>query len=752
MAITFRRPLATFPIKSLQAKNPLSSRSGTDNRQLTSDNFVVISEGYPPWSIISLLARVLLQKVKLAVLLTLFAMSSFSVMAQENPAASNATAKPAALFLSTPKLETAVPAINTPTTPEAAPPPPSNNAASQASPEPSLPLPASASNSPAEIKPSDTLTSPSLPPASPTPSTLSASPTPNTLPVSPTDPSSVAPPAPTNNNTLPTAPLPTNTPSPASPALGNNSPFFKEDLTPSNKSSQIPASAQALMKAGEKIKSGVVAPQASRLTLDECVKTALQKNPTVLTSIDTIRQQSGNFITVRAAMLPQIGVSNANYTYADPQLSNKSSISGTPNNQFAINQSWGITLGGSQLLYNGGTAIANIKAAKFSEQMAYYNLRVTIDSIIAQVITAFYQVVLNRALVVANQQSVELLASQVEDQKSRYEAGTVPRFNVLQAEVQLANAQPALITARNNLRLSLFQLVQLIGMNYPNLQAVEVPFDVMGDLEYHPRKVDSDKSIYTALRRSPTLKAQRQNILIMAQNITAAIGGWLPTVTANGGYQFLSVDSAYVNGAGTTIYNHDLGNFVSGWFFGVQGNWAIFDGLATYGNVKQAKANLMIAKTSYDNGVRQVILSVQQAISNMQQAQETVDSQKANVVQAAEALRLSQERLNAGAGVQLDVLNAQVQLLQAQTTVLQAEYNYIAATAQYDQALSLNTQYEELFDDPMNHRERLRYKNLNSSKNPQPLLPRALRPTDPLPKPFTTPLQKSSSQKKMATS
>lgn len=514
-----------------------------------------------------------------------------------------------------------------------------------------------------------------------------------------------------------------------------------------NKSSQIPASTPALMRAGEKVNSGVVAKGAQRLTIDDCVKTALQKNPTVLTAIDTIRQQSGNFITVRAAMIPQLGVSNAAYAWVAPNVSNKANVDGLPSNEFPINQAWGLTLGGTQLLYNGGTAIANIKAAKFSEQMAYYNLRVTIDSIIAQVVSAFYQVILDKALVVANQQSVELLASQVEDQKSRYEAGTVPRFNVLQAEVQLANAQPALITARNNLRIALFQLVQLIGMNYPNLQSVEVPFDVAGELEYHPRKVDSDKSIYTALQRSPTLKAQRQNILIMAQNITAAIGGYLPTITANGGYQFLSVDSSYTNSSGQTIYNHNLGNFVSGWFFGVQGNWAIFDGLATYGNVKQAKANLMIAKTTYDNGVRQVILSVQQAISNMQQAQETVDSQKANVMQAAEALRLAQERLNAGAGVQLDVLNAQVQLLQAQTTVLQSEYNYIAATAQYDQALSLNTQYEELFDDPMNHRERLRYKNLNSSKTPQPVLPQALRTTDPLPKAFTAPQQNSSTQK-----
>jgi hypothetical protein len=142
---------------------------------------------------------------------------------------------------------------------------------------------------------------------------------------------------------------------------------------------------------------------------------------------------------------------------------------------------------------------------------------------------------------------------------------------------------------------------------------------------------------------------------------------------------------------------------------------------------------MMNYKTAYDNGVREVILQVQQAISNLQQASETIVSQKATVEQAVEALRLSRERLDAGAGVQLDVINAQVQLLQAQTSVLQALYSYISATAEYDRALSLNTKFEEFFDDPMNKWEKRRFKDLNATDRPRPQLPRSLRKVDPLP-------------------
>jgi len=497
-----------------------------------------------------------------------------------------------------------------------------------------------------------------------------------------------------------------------------------------DKVGDIPLTAEALAKAGQAVIPGVIAKNARKLTIDDAVQLALQKNPQVLTAISAIRQASGNYITVRAGLLPQIGVvSPTGYQWQQNSLVNGQKPPSTGSSSInsilypqANDASWNIEFQGSQLLFDGWKTASNTKAAKFSEQIAYYQLRQTIDATIATVIQQFYQVVLDRALVIANQQQVALYQTQVSDQQSRYDAGTVPRFNVLQAQVQLANAQPPLIQAKNNLRIALFTLVTTIGLDYPNLQNIEVPFDVAGDLSYNPRKIDSNASIHTALLRNPQLKAERQNILVAAAQITASIAGWLPTISANAGYQIQSYQ-----------YDPTLQQTVEGWFTGVTGTWALFDGLATYGNVKQAKATMMSYKTAYDNGVRGVILQVQQAISNLREASETIDSQKATVEQAVEALRLARERLDAGAGVQLDVINAQVQLLQAQTAVLNAYYSYIQSLAQYHQALSLNTQYEEFFDDPMNKWEKNRFRNLNAVSRPRPNLPRSLRKSDPLP-------------------
>ena len=281
-----------------------------------------------------------------------------------------------------------------------------------------------------------------------------------------------------------------------------------------------------------------------------------------------------------------------------------------------------------------------------------------------------------------------LLQQQVKDQQNRYEAGTVPRFNVLQAEVQLANALPPLIQAQNAYRfrpISWFVFGNGLSEGHPS----EVPFNVVGTLGYSPRRIDTDESIRVAIARNPSLKAQRQAILSNAANVNVQIAGWFPTINANAGYEFVN-----------DLASQNISSNVGGWFFGATGTWNIWDGGLTYGNVMQAKAQLMQAKNNYDNGVRQIVLDVQQAISNLQQAQETLDSQTASVVQATEALRLSRERLDACRHAARR-LNAQVQLLQAQTNVLQARFDYIAAMASYDLALSLDTQYVETFDDPL---------------------------------------------------
>lgn len=563
-------------------------------------------------------------------------------------------------------------------------------------------------------------------------------------------------PDPTYSATMPGATsVPTPTPPPSAvepdldPSLANPGPMpapvptvarNPEDVTPSKATiRKLNEEAIAKIQAFAKSQRNPAVPD---LTLDQAITIAFQQNPDILNAVEQIRLTRGQVIQVQAQALPHLSAV-AGFTQQEVTLTNpKSPGSGngdtiqipngnggfTPVNfgggggsPYVNPQAWNVGFQASQLLYSGGSVIAGIRAARFVEDSAYFNLRQIIDQTIANVKTAFYQVILDRALVVAQQQSVDLLTSQLKDQQSRYEAGTVPRFNVLQAQVALANAQPPLISALNNLRISQYQLVKTLGMDYKTSKPSEVPFNVVGGLPYQPRAINPDESIRIAIQRSPALKAQRQSILSNNENVHVQFAGYLPTVSATADYTWQN-NKAF----------HSLSEVTQGWTYGFQGSWAIFDGGATAGLVAQAKAQLQQAVINYDNSVRQVILDVQKSISNLQTAEQTLTSQEASVVQATEALRLAQERLDAGAGTQLDVLNQQTQLLQSQTTVLQARYDYLAALAQYDLALSLDAQYEESFDDPLTRSERKHFAKTTNPIAPQPPLPGRLKSQDPI--------------------
>ncbi len=499
----------------------------------------------------------------------------------------------------------------------------------------------------------------------------------------------------------------------------------------------LSATALAGSETSSRLSSQTRATSARRFTLREAIETAFQRNPDILNAREEIRRTKGVQIEVLSQVLPHVDATAA-YNYTDPSLRGGSGgstvitstttggttpapvpsatplptatpVGGTTVTSISssgfTDYSYNLRLTGSQVLYNG-TIIPAIRGARASADVSLYGLRDTIDRVIAIVRQQFYQVILNKALIGVQEESVSLLESQLKDQQNRFEAGTVPRFNVLQAEVALVNQQPALITARNNYRVAQIQLAKTIGLDFDPLRGDRPPLECVGELTFSPRSIPLPVAIQLGKERRPFLKQQRSNILIQVANLSGSFAGIQPSLSLNGGYAFES-----------SQFSTRLRDVAEGWFFGVSGSWAIFDGLETLGKVKQARATLSQAKIGYDDAVRQVELEIQQAYSNLQQDRELYLSQSKNVDQAHEALRLASARLGVGAGVQLDVLNAQVALTQAQSTRLSALFSYNADLAEFDRVTATDTIYHDDFDDPLTRkRGRTRMTNTTATR------------------------------------
>ena len=455
------------------------------------------------------------------------------------------------------------------------------------------------------------------------------------------------------------------------------------------------------------------------LTITDAVQLALRQSPTLLNQVQELKRNKGLVFEAQASMVPQV-TGSANYSQEDPGLLSTGGgkvpfdllalPAGAPlktTNLVAIpisqltsgttaNASWLVKVTVSQLLYDGGASIANRRAARINEDAAYYSLRNIIDSLVQTVRTQFYQIILNRALVQVQEESVNLLRSQLDDQQSRYEAGTVPQFNVLQAQSSLQNQIPQLIAAQNNYRIAQVTLAKTLGIPADRQYTTDEPLPVVGSLDINLIKYDLGSALATARANRPSLKAERSNILAAVENISVAKAGFQPTISADAGLEEES-----------NPRSNNLRNTLEGWFFGVSGTWNIFDGGTTYGKLKVANAQLEESKVTYDDAVRQVELDVSTAVDNLRQGQETIVAAKKGVEVSQESLRLANERLAAGTGTQLDVLNAQTQLTTARSTYFQAQFQYISAVAQFQFATATETKYNDFFDETGYHPQTL---------------------------------------------
>ena len=498
-----------------------------------------------------------------------------------------------------------------------------------------------------------------------------------------------------------------------------------------NRLSRVALSAVMLLAVQANGGERVVATDSSaprRFTLNEAILTALQRNPTLLIAEQEIKRTQGVIIQIRAQMLPHVNASG-NFDWTDPNLIGARILGGTTTgtgttpgstatgaaaslvdsppsqvrdiaspalaarsstpsitNISESDVSYSISVIGTQLIFNG-TTWPSVRGTFFQRDSAYFGFRNVLDQLIATVKTQFYQIVVNRELIKVQEESVNLLDSQLKDQQNRFEAGTVPRFNVLQAEVAYYNQLPQLITAQNNYRISQLTLAKTLGLDFQPRRGENPPLEVIGEMPYVPRTIALADAIELGKQRRPFLKQARANVLNQRQQLRAATGQWLPTITTTGGGEWVS--------SPTNSSWHDISK---GWIAQVQGSLPIWDSGQIYGQVKQQRALLSEAEFTYEDNARQVELEVQTAYSNLQQNMELIKSQEKNVGLAEEALRLAKARLDAGAGVQLDVLNAQVQLLTAQSTQLQALFGYNSSLAEFDRATGAQSTYTESFD------------------------------------------------------
>ncbi len=402
------------------------------------------------------------------------------------------------------------------------------------------------------------------------------------------------------------------------------------------------------------------------LNLPYALAFALDNNFAIRAAKERIRQQEGIVLEVRSAGVPNVAA-GASYTRLDREISSSGD-----------DRTWGLSITARQVLYSGGGVQASVRASRLSLDAAVLQLQAVIDGALLDVRTRFYDVLVSRERIKVQEQNVELLRRQLQDVRNRYEAGTVSNFEVLRAEVALANAQAPLISARNNHRIAIEELRRVLGFTTADGANVARIPEFVGALEFAPTSVELTTALASARERRPDLLRLRKLEEAAAEGVVARRADLYPDLALAGSYSWNKAP-----------FRNSFSDARDGWAVGLQSSWSIFDGRATRGRVAQARSVLEQTRLAFEEAELAVIVEVRRALSSLQEATELAEASKKVVEQAEEAVRLADARYSAGTATQLDVLTARTDLTTARLNQLEAFYRFNVASATLRRAMGL---------------------------------------------------------------
>jgi outer membrane protein TolC len=410
------------------------------------------------------------------------------------------------------------------------------------------------------------------------------------------------------------------------------------------------------------------------LSRAEAVTIALRQNSAILKGQADLRASYGIEVQLRAIALPQLSAGGG-YNYQQPSLIETFPL---PTSNYTLqfpNQNWNADIKVQQSIYAGGRINSAFRSAKLTREQALLNYQAALADTLLAVRIAYDDVLVAAQQMAVHEASVQLLTHELEDVRKRFDAGTVPQFDVLRAQVELANERPRLIQAKNDHRIGKANLLNLLAVHLPK-SLWDFPLELSDTLEARPYEIDLPAALARALEKRPELASMRKAQALRREDLVTAKAGYKPTAQLYGGYQWQSLP-----------YENNLSSDLSGWIAGAQVTWNIFDGQLTRGKVMEARARYERAQLDVDESGRQIELEVRTDYSNFIEAREVLESQKTVQEEALEALRLAEARHKAGTGTQLDVLGAQTALTQARTTQVQAMHDYSVARSRLQRAL-----------------------------------------------------------------
>jgi len=392
--------------------------------------------------------------------------------------------------------------------------------------------------------------------------------------------------------------------------------------------------------------------EINKLSLDDAVMTGLKNNPEVKSAVENISASEGRFWSGIALPKPEIGIS---YEYVPVN----SSLGNYGERTIEVKQSFEFP---SNYFLKGS------RLSK-EEEIAVYKLKLTERSVIYQVKTSYYKVLVKQYQVKSAEENLIISDDFYKKAEIRQNIGEGTNLERLTANVQYTEAKSNLEIARNELTAALAELNYSLGYGR---QGHAFNYRITDSLYFNEHNIIPEQLYKSYEETNPHIKIAEINYRISSVDKSLAWSSILPDLNIAYFKQTLDGDNGF--------YGASFGISVPLWF--------MFD---QRGKIQEAAANQSISESEMQMTKNVTALRLSSTFTDYENNLKQVKLYLNDILpQAEEIYRTAIKSYDAGELTYLEYLQAKQTLINSRNNYINTLFNYYQSLFQIEEIAGQN--------------------------------------------------------------
>lgn len=382
-------------------------------------------------------------------------------------------------------------------------------------------------------------------------------------------------------------------------------------------------------------------------TLNDVLARAYAGNPTLEAQRAALRAQDETVSQALAGRRPSVS------------LSTSIGRSNTAANTVSNSTPTSLSLSLNQTLYRGGRTTAGVDQAETNILAARARLLSTEQQVLASTVSAYMNVLRDQALLQLNRSNEDLLKSELQATRNRFELGDATRTDIAQSEARVSASAASRIQSEGSLLNSLATFEQIVGIAPGQLDTPAALTDMI--------PASLDEAIRIGLSENPSILAAEFSETAARIGVDSAQGALLPTVT-------LSARSTRSENLAVSLPASVSSSLT------LSLSMPLYQSGAEYASIRQAMQSDAQSLIQLEEARRTVQASVTQAWQQLAVARAGIVSRSDQVRASLVAVDGVRQEEQVGARTRLDVLNAEQELLNARVSLVTARRDELVAS------------------------------------------------------------------------